>query len=100
MCVKSEDNKLGLNFENAERLLSKGVKVTKVLECGDDVNKSEIKKIWLNEMAKAWKDKVLSGQFVHGILENSDQIVQCGSGLGRIWRSKLKLCCVISRSRP
>lgn len=73
MCVKSEDNKLGWNFENAERLLSKGVKVTKVLDCGDDVNKSEIKKIWLNEMAKAWKDKVLSGQFVHGILENSDQ---------------------------
>ena len=63
-CVRSVENNLGWYGRNSVESLIRGVRLAKVMNTEDVVNKVEFKRRWMNEKEQRWKEKECTGSWL------------------------------------
>ena len=73
MCVRSEENNLGLYVRGSNESLLKGVQKVGIVKTGNLVEKEGFKKNSQNEFKKKWHEKRMYGQFVREMPEEIEK---------------------------
>ena len=73
MCVRSEENNLGLNIRGSNEMLLKGVKKVGIVKTENLMEKEDFKKNSQNEFKNKWHEKRTYGQFVREMPEEIDK---------------------------
>ena len=73
MCVRSEENNLGLYVGGSNEMLLKGVKKVGIVKTENLMEKEDFKKNSQNEFKNKWHEKRMYGQFVCEMPEKIDK---------------------------
>ena len=73
MCVRSEENNLGLYMRGSNEMLLKGVKKVGIVKTENLMEKEDFKKNSQNEFKNKWHEKRMYGQFVREMPEEIDK---------------------------
>ena len=73
MCVRSEENNLGLYVGGSNEMLLKGVKKVGIVKTGNLMEKEDFKKNSQDEFKNKWHEKRMYGQFVCEMPEKIDK---------------------------
>ena len=73
MCVRSEENNLGLYVRGSNENLLKGVQKVGIVKTENLVEKEGFKKNSQNEFKKKWHEKGMYGQFVREMPEEIEK---------------------------
>ena len=73
MCVRSEENNLGLCVRESNEMLLKGVKKVGIVKTENLMEKADFKKNSQNEFKNKWHEKKIYGQFVLEMPEEIDK---------------------------
>ena len=71
--VRGEENSLGIYVLNSEETLIKGVAATSVIETDKAIRKDEFRRNDEEKRKQKWKDKIMYGQFLRQMPEESDK---------------------------
>ena len=73
MCVRLEENNLGLHMRGSNEMLLKGVKKVGIVKTENLMEKEDFKKNSQNEFKNKWHEKRMYGQFVREMPEEIDK---------------------------
>ena len=73
MCVRLEENNLGLHMRGLNEMLLKGVKKVGIVKTENLIEKEDFKKNSQNEFKNKWHEKRLYGQFVREMSQEIDK---------------------------
>ena len=73
MCVRLEENNLGLHVCGSNEMLLKGIKRVGIVKTENLMEKEDFKKNSKNEFKNKWHEKRMYGQLIHEMPEEIDK---------------------------